>query len=183
VRPGKHRGCGFRTGPVGSSGWSSSPSRLAAVLGVAMLGAAACTHADQAGEATAAQAREKRLEYRSGASLPKPLERAPVSEDGPPGPIQASAPPEELLAQIIIAAAELTGADPAFVEIRAAEQVTWADGSLGCPEPGVEYTLAPVPGFRIQVAAAGRLLDYRADMTGRFFLCDPGRLRKPGPAQ
>lgn len=46
------------------------------------------------------------------------------------------------------------------------ERVTWSDGSLGCPEPGVLCTQALVPGYRIRVDSGGGLQDYHADARG-----------------
>jgi hypothetical protein len=34
-----------------------------------------------------------------------------------------------------------------------AEAVTWPDGALGCPEPGIVYTQALVPGYWVVVEA------------------------------
>ncbi len=46
------------------------------------------------------------------------------------------------------------------VEVVAAERVTWSDGALGCPEPGMMYTQALVPGYRIVLAAGGDEVAY-----------------------
>ena len=35
------------------------------------------------------------------------------------------------------------------------EDVTWPDGALGCPEPGMSYTQALVPGARLVLEADG----------------------------
>ena len=44
------------------------------------------------------------------------------------------------------------------VKVLTVESVTWSDGSLGCPEPGMMYTQALVRGHRIRVDAAGTTL-------------------------
>ena len=59
--------------------------------------------------------------------------------------------------------------------------VTWADGSLGCPEPGMNYTMALVPGYRIKVQAGERQLDYHASRRGYFVLCPDVRSVDPLP--
>jgi len=57
------------------------------------------------------------------------------------------------------------------VVLASAEQVTWGDGSLGCPEPGRSYTKALVPGYRVTAATtAGRML-YHADTRGNVVTC------------
>ncbi len=46
------------------------------------------------------------------------------------------------------------------IEVIAAERVTWPDGSLGCPEPGVAYTQALVDGYRILLQAGSTGYSY-----------------------
>lgn len=67
---------------------------------------------------------------------------------------------------------------PAPVLVRAGT-VTWADGSLGCPEPGRMYTMALVPGYRIRIQSGAVLLDYHAAARGSPFLCPAGRATDP----
>ena len=62
------------------------------------------------------------------------------------------------------------------VQVVSAEQVTFSDGSLGCPSPGVQYTQAQVDGMRIVVQAQGRTYDYRFGTTDTPKLCE-----QPGP--
>lgn len=58
------------------------------------------------------------------------------------------------------------------IETDSAEPMVWSDGSLGCPQPGVEYTQAEVSGFRIILRAENKLWDYRAGAKGGVVLCD-----------
>ena len=82
--------------------------------------------------------------------------------------------PAELLASIVADAAERAGVDPDAVDVISAEAVTWNDGSLGCPEPGMSYTMALVDGYHLIVSAADEELDYRASANGGFRLCESG---------
>lgn len=85
--------------------------------------------------------------------------------------------PEGLLADLIADAASGAGIDPSEVEVVEAEAVTWNDGSLGCPEPGMSYTQALVPGYRVVIEIEGELLHFHSDSSGSFRLCedpDPG---------
>ena len=91
--------------------------------------------------------------------------------------------PRELLDSIVADAALARGIEPGAVTVISARRVDWPDGSLGCPVPGEVYTQAIVPGYHVQVSAAGKVMDYRADLAGRFFVCGPQRLRRPGPDQ
>lgn len=76
---------------------------------------------------------------------------------------------------VLVDAAGRSGLDRSDLVVESAEAVTWADGSLGCPEPGMMYTQALVPGYRIRVRAGDHLLDYHASERGYFVLCPPGR--------
>ena len=80
---------------------------------------------------------------------------------------------------VLADAAARTGVDKASLNVASAEAVTWADGSLGCPQPGMDYTMALVPGYRIKVRAGERLLDYHASQQGYFVLCAAGRAEEP----
>lgn len=62
------------------------------------------------------------------------------------------------------------GAD---VEIKteSVETVTWPSGALGCPKPGMNYTQALVPGYRIVLIANGRKFSYHGRKGGDPFYC------------
>jgi len=62
--------------------------------------------------------------------------------------------------------------DPADVEVVSAELVTWRDGSLGCPQPGMVYTQALVDGTRVVLEVAGRRYEYHSGGARGPFLCD-----------
>ncbi len=47
------------------------------------------------------------------------------------------------------------------VVVQSAEPVTFPDGSLGCPLPGMMYTQVQIDGYRIVAVAAGTTYDYR----------------------
>ena len=92
-------------------------------------------------------------------------------------------PVPELQRQIDAAladAARRTGVPAAALKLLRAERVTWSDGSLGCPAPGMMYTQALVPGFRIRIDAGGHLLDYHGSMrSGAAQYCPAGRAVEP----
>ena len=71
--------------------------------------------------------------------------------------------------------------DPSALTVVSAEALTWSDGSLGCPRPGMMYTQALVPGYLIRVEAGGRTLEYHQGGDGVPFLC-PSPLVLPEPA-
>jgi hypothetical protein len=79
--------------------------------------------------------------------------------------ISQGVPPSVTKAAVTDAAAR-AGVDPAAVTVVSAESVTFPDGGLGCPEPGMMYTQVLTPGYRVVVEADGREYDYRASAKG-----------------
>ena len=73
-------------------------------------------------------------------------------------------------------AASRMNVDRAGIKVLRAEHVTWSDGSLGCPAPGMQYTQALVPGYRVLLRAGGEMLDYHASANGHLALCPPERV-------
>lgn len=57
-------------------------------------------------------------------------------------------------------------------EIVSAEAVTWPDGALGCPQPGMSYTQATVDGMRVVVKADDATYDYRFGRGSEPVLCE-----------
>jgi hypothetical protein len=63
--------------------------------------------------------------------------------------------------------------DPADIEVVRGERVTWPDGALGCPQPGMMYTQALVNGYRVMLGVDGRtrVFFYHSGPDGQPFLC------------
>jgi hypothetical protein len=59
------------------------------------------------------------------------------------------------------------------VVLARAEQLTWTDGSLGCPQPGQMYTQALVPGFRVVARTSEGEFLYHTDSHGQVLVCGP----------
>jgi L-amino acid N-acyltransferase YncA len=72
--------------------------------------------------------------------------------------------------------AQRLGVDRRAVTVVRDEEVTWPDGSIGCPQPGMSYTQALVEGRLIILEAGGENYEYHAGRSGKPFLCD-----KPTP--
>ncbi len=68
--------------------------------------------------------------------------------------------------------AQRLGIDPAAIEVVVWDAVTWSDGSIGCPQPGMGYTQALVEGVRIVLAYDGEEYSYHAAGTGVPALCE-----------
>jgi hypothetical protein len=54
-------------------------------------------------------------------------------------------------------------------EVRA---VTWRDGSLGCPEPGMSYTMALEPGYQVILTVDGKEFYYHTRGNINFIYCE-----------
>ena len=90
--------------------------------------------------------------------------------------------PEAILGPILNEAAKLANVPPQQLVIVRAEAVVWNDGSLGCPEPGMEYTQALINGYWVVIKAAAQTYDFRVDRGGSFRLCPEGRGHPPLPS-
>jgi hypothetical protein len=80
--------------------------------------------------------------------------------------------PSAVLDAILADAAGRTDVAPDEIGIMEAAQMTWPDGSLGCPEPGFMYTQALVDGYQVVLDVDGEQLDYRVGAGGSFRLCE-----------
>lgn len=94
----------------------------------------------------------------------------------PPGAAEASfvsldALPEEIAAAIADASQRFDVPE-AEVAVAGALRVTWADGSLGCPEEGMMYTQALVPGYLLTLEVAGQRFQYHGADGEAPFLCE-----------
>lgn len=62
---------------------------------------------------------------------------------------------------------------PEEVTVVEALAVTWPDGGLGCPQPGMAYTQVPVDGSFVVLEAGERRYEYHGG--DPLFLCEPGK--------
>ena len=91
-----------------------------------------------------------------------------------------SADVQSLLPLLREDAARRSGVSPAELSIVSVEDVTWADGALGCAQPGQSYTMALVPGWRIVLASPqGAPQHYHVSRRGGWVWCAAERSRTP----
>lgn len=110
-------------------------------------------------------------ELTEGTPTTAPIEATP---SGDPPSLPVGDVPAELLQAIVAEAADDAGVEPDEVQVLTADAVTWSDGSLGCPEPGMAYTQALVPGYRVVLEIGGEELNFHAAESGSFRFCaDP----------
>jgi hypothetical protein len=113
-----------------------------------------------------AQSNAKRAASRAGELRAAAPESALLS--APEDPVVV---PSELASLLRADAAKRSGVAVEAIRIVSAYSVTWPDGSMGCGEPGELATQALVPGYVVEVDAAGTHLRYHTDRGSRFRLC------------
>lgn len=96
-------------------------------------------------------------------------------------PAMHPSPHESLIEAARSDAARRSGLPAREMKVVSLESVTWSDGSLGCPRPGMSYTQALVPGYRIRLQVGREVWDYHASERGGILLCPPGRSQDPVP--
>ena len=99
----------------------------------------------------------------------------PVEDEGDsvePTPVEH---PNQQVAVAMTDLVDRLGIDAASIEVVSVEEVTWPDGSIGCPQPGMRYTQALVNGSRIVLRTGGA--DYQYNSGGGrepFYCANPG---------
>lgn len=76
-----------------------------------------------------------------------------------------------IIGEMIGDLAERLGIDASAVTVVAVEDVTWADTSLGCPQPDMSYAQVETDGMRVILEAGGDFYDYRSGGQVEPFLC------------
>ena len=61
--------------------------------------------------------------------------------------------------------------DASNIDTVSAQSISWPDGSLGCPQPGMLYTQVMVDGALIQLSVDGTSYSYHSGASGAPFLC------------
>ena len=148
-------------------------TRRVAALAAALLGASMAGCASGGAEAGTASPR---------ATASAPSSAALQDKSGAMGNERVTEPElDSMVAAALADAAERARPGAPAPSLVSAESVTWSDGSLGCPVPGRMYTMALVPGYRIQIRSGAEMLDYHAGKRGKPVLCPAGRAKRPAP--
>lgn len=121
-----------------------------AIWSVAVLLAAAACGADPPGDS------------------PTTITETPTTVTTTPGITQ----PEDRLDQAVADLAGRLRVGPEEIEVIRFEEITWSDGSLGCPQPGMSYTQALVDGYRAVLGHDDRVYLYHGGPKDPLFLCE-----------
>ncbi len=104
---------------------------------------------------------------------------------GGPPPVVKEQPvanvPADMIEAALDDAANRSTTARADIQVTSAEPVTWPDGSLGCPKPGMLYTQALVAGYRIVLQAGDLVVNYHAAARGKPVFCPASRVILPAP--
>lgn len=104
-----------------------------------------------------------------------PAQSGDTSPPGTEGPIEGGLQP--LVQKAIDDLASRLAMSPDDIVVMEAVSVVWPDGSLGCPQPGMEYTQVQVDGFHILLGANGNTHSYHGGGTNLDpFLCENPKL-------
>ena len=67
--------------------------------------------------------------------------------------------------------------DDVLIQVVVAHEVTWPDGSLGCPQPDMAYTQVLVDGYRIELSDGTDTYHYHGELGEPPFLCEGGAMK------
>jgi hypothetical protein len=111
----------------------------------------------------------------TGIAPPTRIPDAPKDTAAPAGQnVAAAAVPREVRRAVVADAARRFQVAESAVVLSRAEQVTWNDGSLGCPQPGQMYTQMLVTGYRIVATTSAGQMEYHTDSHGFVVTCGGG---------
>ncbi len=105
---------------------------------------------------------------------PEPTETPEPIEEREETEMEAEIPAElqDLADKMLADLAERAAISRDAITVAEVESVTWADGSLGCPEPDMGYTMALEPGYRLILIVDGREFHYHTRGTVDFIYCE-----------
>lgn len=79
--------------------------------------------------------------------------------------------------------ASRTGVAADAIIVREARSVNWGSGAVGCPEPGMNYTQAMVPGLLLLLEADGTIYHYHGQQGRSLMFCPSERAEAPAFGQ
>jgi hypothetical protein len=114
--------------------------------------------------------------------IPDAVSAATFENVQPAGePVNTASMPHAVRRAVVADAAKRFQVAENAVVLARAEQLTWSDGSLGCPEPGQVYTQNLVAGFRVVATTSAGALTYHTDSRGYVVSCGARSSRPARP--
>jgi hypothetical protein len=96
-----------------------------------------------------------------------------VTESAQPAgePVNTASMPRAVRRAVVADAARRFQVAEDAVVLASAEQVTWSDGALGCPQPGQVYAQVLAPGYRVTATTTAGQMRYHTDTRGNVVTC------------
>jgi hypothetical protein len=110
-----------------------------------------------------------------GSSSPtaaEPEESVTRSEQPNAGAGGSSDEPRGAAADAVRDLARRLGVEASQIRVVTHEEVTWRDGSMGCPRPGMLYPQVLTDGTRVVLEVDGERYEYHAGGRRTAFLCE-----------
>ncbi|MGH3316538.1 MAG: hypothetical protein ACRDO0_10385 [Nocardioidaceae bacterium] len=109
----------------------------------------------------------------SGAGSPSAAEpEESVNESPTPDPESGgSGQPRGSAADAVADLSKRLEAEPGQIGVVSVEEVTWRDGSMGCPRPGMMYPQVLTNGTRVVLEYDGKRYEYHSGGRRSAFLC------------
>lgn len=105
---------------------------------------------------------------RTATPIPKPTNEQPSPSTTVPGDQAESQQAKDAVSDLT----QAEGAQASDVTVLRDEAVTWPDGAMGCPQPGMVYTQALVEGHYVQLELDGKTYHYTGGQQGKLKRCD-----------
>jgi hypothetical protein len=108
----------------------------------------------------------------SSPAAAEPEESVNRSEQPASGDSGGSGEPRGAAAVAVRDLARRLEIEPSQIRVVTQEEVTWRDGSMGCPKPGMLYPQVLTDGTRVVLEADGKEYEYHAGGRRSAFLCE-----------
>ena len=116
------------------------------------------------------------MDLKENASLSTPLPAVPTQMDDMPKDPTLSIPRSPGLPALIERSkadlAQRLSIPTSQIKVIQTKEAAWADVSLGCPQPGIDYAQIPTPGYIIVLEYAGDEFEYHASIRGNALYCE-----------
>jgi len=105
--------------------------------------------------------------------IPTHLPTSPSQGDVTPMDPSLQVPPnlQKLIEKAKEDLAQRSSISTTQINLLEASEVVWPDGSLGCPQKGMEYAQVLTPGYLIRLESGGNTFEYHAGVGGDITYC------------